>query len=130
MGNSSQAIGGREIVGEFTRPAKHAGERILHLRRLNIGSRLTLCFVSIILAMLAGNAVLLWQFHLVRAQADRLSSVDQELIAVLQFHTALMSFYGRLDVLAQSEDTAGLVRQTESLRNALRDDAQRSGNAL
>jgi len=54
--------------------------------------RLTLCFLFIILALLVGNVVLLWQFHLARAQADRLSGVDQELITILQAQTSLMTF--------------------------------------
>ena len=59
------------------------------LQRINIGPRLSLCFLLIILAMLAGNGVLLWQFHQARAQAERLRGVDQELIAVLQSHVVL-----------------------------------------
>jgi len=34
---------------------------------ISIGSRLTLCFVFIILAMRAGHGVLLWQFQRARA---------------------------------------------------------------
>jgi PAS domain S-box-containing protein len=110
--------------------AKQAGEKLFHFHRLNIGSRLTLCFVFIILAMLVGNAVLLWQFHRARAQAERLSAFDQELIAVLQAHTNLMSLYERLDALAHSEDTARLVSESEALRNALLENNRRSRNAL
>ena len=66
--------------------AQEAGERTLRLHRLNIGPRLTVCFVVIILAMLLGNSVLLWQFYHARLQAERLTGVDQELIVVLQAH--------------------------------------------
>ena len=118
------------MVARLARWAKQAGEKAFHLRRLNIGPRLTLCFVLIILAMLVGNAVLLWQFRGVRAQAERLSGVDQVLIAVLQAHANLIAFYERLDVLAQSEDTARLVKEVEALRNALLEDTRRSRNAL
>jgi signal transduction histidine kinase len=110
--------------------AKKVGESTFHLHRFNIGPRLTLCFLFIILALLVGNAVSLWQFHLARTQADRLSGVDQELIAVLQAHTSLMSFYERLDVLAQSESTGQLVREVEALRNAILQDSRRSRDAL
>jgi signal transduction histidine kinase/HAMP domain-containing protein len=115
---------------KLARPARQVGEGSSYLRRLNIGPRLTLGFVFIILMMLIGNAILLWQFYLVRAQTERLSGVDQEFIAVLQAHTNLMSFYERLDVLAHSEDTAGLVREAESLRNALLEDTQRTTSAF
>ena len=130
MRNSTRAIGSNNAVAEFARLANQAGEKTFHLRRLNIGPRLTLGFAFIILAMLAGSAVLLWQFHLVRVQSERLSGVDQELIAVLQAHTNLMSLYERLDALAQSENAAGLLTEAESLRDTLLEDTQHSRNAL
>jgi PAS domain S-box-containing protein len=110
--------------------AKQAVEKTPRLPRLNLGSRLTLCFAFIILAMLVGNAVLLWQFHVVLGQTERLRGVDQELILVLQAHTNLMSFYERLDALADSEDTARLVREAESLHTELIEDSRRTSNAL
>jgi len=117
-------------VVKFARWAKEVSESNLHLDRLNIGPRLTLCFLSIILALLLGNAVLLWQFHQARAQAERLGGVDQELIAVLQTHISLMSFYERLDALAHSESTDDLLKETETIRNALQQNSRRTRNAL
>ena len=118
------------MLGKLAGWAKQVGESTVHLRRLNIGPRLTLCFLFIILALLVGNAVSLWQFHLARIQAGRLSGVDQELIAVLQAHTSLMSFYERLDVLAHSENTGQLVREVEALRNTILQQSRRSRDAL
>ena len=118
------------MPGKLVGWAKQVGESTFHLHRLNIGSRLTLCFVFIILALLVGDVVSLWQFHLARTQADRLSGVDQELIAVLQAHTSLMSFYERLDVLAHSENTGQLVREVEALRNSILQDSRRGRDAL
>jgi len=100
------------------------------LRRLNIGPRLTLCFAFIVLAMLVGSGILLWEFHVVQGQAKRLRGVDQELILVLQAHTNLMSFYERLDTLAHSEDTAQLLREAEPLRAALLEDSRRTADSL
>jgi len=130
MRDSRQGIVSHSVVAKLARWAKQASERTFHLRRLNIGPRLTLCFVFIILAMLVGNMVLLWQFHLAQAQTERLGGVDRELITVLQAHADLMSFHERLDVLAQSEDTAGLLKEVEPLRNALLKETERSRNAL
>jgi PAS domain S-box-containing protein len=118
------------VVTKLTEWTKQAGKNTSHLRGLNIGPRLTLCFIFIILTMLVGNAILLWQFHRAREQAERLSGVDQELIVVLQAHTSLMSFYERLEALADSEDTAKLVMEAESLRKALLEDSLRSRNVL
>ena len=110
--------------------AKIAGPTTFHLDRLNIGPRLTACFVLIIVAMLAGNAVLLWQFHQARTQAKRLSSVDQQLITVLQAHITLMASYESLDILAHSENSDTFVREAKALRDALLHSNQRSRNAL
>jgi PAS domain S-box-containing protein len=120
----------RVTVVKLARWAKEASESNFHLDRLNIGPRLTLCFLSIILALLLGNAVLLWQFHQARAQAERLGGVDQELIAVLQTHISLMSFYERLDALAHSESTDDLLNEAETIRNALLQNSRRTRNAL
>ena len=76
--------------------------------------------------MLASNAFLLWQLHLVRVQADRLMVVDQELIAVLRFQRSLRDFHDRLNELAQSSDTTRLLRESETLRNSLLEDAKRT----
>ncbi len=119
-----------QVLGKLGGWAGKFGESTFHLRRFNIGPRLTLCFLFITLALLVGNAISLWQFHLARTQADRLNGVDQELIAVLQAHTSLMSFYERLGVLADSEDTGELVREVEAVRNAILQESQRSRDAL
>jgi PAS domain S-box-containing protein len=121
---------GPSVVAKLAEWTKQAGRKTSHLHRLNIGPRLTLCFIFIILTMLVGDAILLWQFHRAREQAERLSGVDQELIVVLQAHTSLMSFYEKLDTLADSEDTERLVREAESSRNALLQDSRRSRNVL
>ena len=102
----------------------------LDLRRINIGPRLTLCFGFIILAMLVGNVVMLWQFQRTRAQTARLGGVDQKLIAVLQAHVNLTSFHERLKVLADSENTGLLLTKAEALRNALLEDARHTRDVL
>jgi signal transduction histidine kinase/HAMP domain-containing protein len=100
------------------------------LRRLNIRPRLTLCFAFIILAMLAGNAVLLWQFNRARAQAERLSGVDQKFIAVLQAHINLVSFHERLDALAHSDVSPLPLGELEALDHEIVEGTRRSKDAL
>ena len=60
--------------------------------RLNIGPRLVLCFALIIVLMLAGDAIVLWQFHIVHAQAERLNEYDEELVTVLRVHSDMLKF--------------------------------------
>ena len=118
------------MAANIAAPAKRADVRALYFERLNIGPRLTVCFLFIIVAMLVGNAVLLWQFHMVPVEAERLRGVDQELIAVLQAHTRLMSVYERLDELADSRDKARLSKDAEAIRNSLVEDSRNTRNAL
>jgi PAS domain S-box-containing protein len=123
-------MGSDVVVGKLAESAKLLGERFSRLHWLNIGPRLTLCFLLIVVAMLVGNSVLLWQFHRVRTQAERLGGVDQELIAVLQAHTNLMSLYERLDVLTHLKDAALVTREVETLRNEQIEDSLRIRSTL
>jgi PAS domain S-box-containing protein len=104
--------------------------KIPRLNRLNIGPRLTLSFVVIIVLMLAGNTFLLWQFHSVRAQQGRLTGVDQELIAVLRFQSDLLSFHSKLDELAHSQKLDRLTREAGPLAAVLREDTERTRTVL
>jgi PAS domain S-box-containing protein len=91
---------------------------------------LVLGFGLIILAMLAADAVVLWQFHVVSTQAGRLSDIDQARIAVLRVHTGLLAFHDRLNEIADSEDTARLATEAGPLRTALLEDIHRATSAV
>ena len=110
----------------FSGGLRHALANIPFLYRVNIRRRLTLCFIFVIILMLVGNSILLWQLHLIRVQVERLSGVNEELIEVLRVHTGLLSVYERLGVLARSEDSTRLLKESATLRKGLLDDAQRT----
>jgi PAS domain S-box-containing protein len=107
-----------------------AEAKALKAGQLNIGPRLMLGFAVIIFSMLAADAVVLWQFHLVRAEAERLNGVDQKLVAVLRLHTSLTRFHDRLEDLANSQDIGGLVTEGELLRAAVLEDSRRAMSAF
>ena len=109
---------------------KSAGARTLHAGRFNIGPRLVLGFVFIIISMLAADAVILWQFHLVRTQAERLNGIDEKLVAVLRVHTSLLAFHDRLEELADSQDVGRLMTEGGPLRTAVLEDTRRAMSAL
>jgi PAS domain S-box-containing protein len=109
---------------------KSAEAKALDGGQLNIGPRLILGFVVIILSMLAADAVVLWQFHLVRAQAERLNGIDQALVAVLRVHTSLSAFHDRLEALADSQDAGRLMTEAGPLRTAVLEDSRRAMSAL
>jgi PAS domain S-box-containing protein len=96
---------------------------------LNIGPRLILGFGFIILSMLAADAVVLWQFNVVRTEAGRLNDIERKLVAVLRVHTSLLAFYDRLDAFADSEDAARLVTEAGPLLTAVLDDIGRAASA-
>src|SRR6267143_2117498 len=114
----------------LNRLVKSAEAKTLYASRLNIGPRLILGFVFIILSMLAADAVILWQFHLVRTEAERLNGIDQKLVAVLRVHTSLLAFHDRLEDLADSQDASRLVTEGGPLRTAVLEDTRRAMSAL
>src|SRR5260370_25899433 len=115
---------------ELSQWAKSGDGKTLYAARLNIGPRLILGFVFIILSMLAADAVILWQFHLVRTQAERLNGIDQKLVAVLRVHTSLVAFHDRLEDLADSQDIGRLVTEGERLRTAVLQDSRGAVSAF
>jgi PAS domain S-box-containing protein len=98
--------------------------------RLNIGPRLLLCFALIIVSMLVGDVVVLWQFHIVRAQAERLNEYDEELVTVLRVHSDLLKFRDAVESLANAKDAERLKVETQSMNEALAEDLQQAKNAL
>jgi PAS domain S-box-containing protein len=116
----------RHPAAEFGSLVKRVEEKTLHPARFNIGSRLILCFVFIILVMLGADAVVLWQFQVVRAQAERLNGIDQKLVTLLRVHASLLEFYAGLEAIAQTEDAGLLVKEAGALRAAALNDIQRA----
>src|SRR6202162_5014573 len=98
--------------------------------RRNIGPRLILGFVFIILSMLAADAVILWQFHVVRTQAGHLNDIDQKLVAILRVHTSMLAFHDRLDGLADAEDAHQLVKEVGPIRTEVLENIRRATSAL
>src|SRR5712692_2647134 len=121
---------GFHTATELNRWAKSTYAKTLHAGRLNIGPRLILGFIFIVLSMLAADAVILWQFHLVRTQAERLNGIDQKLVAVLRVHTSLVAFHDRLEDLADSQDIGRLVTEGERLRTAVLEDSRGAMSAF
>ncbi len=98
--------------------------------RLNIGPRLAVCFVSIILLMFGSDIVLLWQFHTARLQTERLNGLEQEPLAILRVHISLLAFHDRLEQISDSEDTGQLVAEAGPLHAEVLAAAQRARSAL
>ena len=95
-----------------------------------IGPRLTFTFILLILLILGGNGLLIWQFQTARLQTYRSTGVTQELIAVLELQQSLLSFHLRLDELARSEDAHRLATDGAALQKTLLEQTQRTRSAL
>src|ERR1700692_2462894 len=121
---------GLHTATALNRRVKGDEAKTLHAGRFNIGPRLILGFVFIILSMLAADVVVLWQFHLVRTQAERLNGIDQKLVAVLRVHTSLLAFHDRLGELADSQDRRRPATEGGPLRTAVLEDTRRAMSAL
>jgi signal transduction histidine kinase len=97
---------------------------------LNVGTRLTVTFTLLMVLILGGNGLVIWQFNLARTQTDRLAGANQQMNVVLQLQVNLLSFHQRLDDLARSRDFERLVADAEPMRRALHEQTQRTRSAL
>jgi PAS domain S-box-containing protein len=100
------------------------------MNKLKIAPRLILCFAVIVLLMLVGNSLLVWQFNLVRQQSDRVSALARELAVVSRFQTDVLTLDAKLDSLAKSEDIDGLKQEAGRLRSVLLADTEAVRDAL
>jgi signal transduction histidine kinase len=100
------------------------------LNVLNIGTRLTITFLVLLLLILGGNGFLIWQFRLAQRQTDRLSSVNQQSIAVLELEEYLLLFHQQMDELTRSRDPNRLIREAGQLREKLSDQIATTRNLL
>jgi PAS domain S-box-containing protein len=98
--------------------------------RLNIGPRLVLCFALIIVSMLAADVIVLWQFHIVQAQARRLDEYDDELVTVLRVHSDMLKFRDTLESLANARNSERLKAETQAMNEAFAEDMRRAKGAL
>jgi PAS domain S-box-containing protein len=98
--------------------------------RLNIGPRLVLCFALIIVSMLAGDLIVLWQFHIVQAQAERLNEYDEELVTVLRVRSDMYKFRDALESLASAKNAQRLKADTQSMNEAIAEDMRHAKIAL
>jgi CHASE3 domain sensor protein len=70
---------------------------ISRINRLKIGPRLILSFGVIVLLMLVGNGLMVWQFFLVSQQSDRVAAFARELAAVSCYQSDISAFDVTLD---------------------------------
>ena len=94
-------------------------DRIRSLLRwsdLKIRSRLIACFVSIVLLMIAADAVAVWQYWQIEAAAERVNKIDQIPLAVVRVHLDVDTFRDSMTALASSHDNRQFSGEAASIR--------------
>jgi signal transduction histidine kinase len=87
-------------------------------------------FVLLVGLIVAGNGLLLWQFHSGQLQAKRVTRVSEQMAAVLRLQGSLLAFHQRMGELAQLKDAPGLKTESEAGRTALIDQIQQTRRTL
>jgi PAS domain S-box-containing protein len=111
---------------EGASPSVKAAQMIALISRVDIKTRLTLCFVLIIALMSAGAGILLWQSRVMRAQANRLKEMDEQFMEVQRVHALILSFRLESEQSVKARNLARLQQEAAALRNQLNDSLRQS----
>ena len=102
-------------------PSVKAARMIALISRVNINTRLALCFVLIIALMSVGTGILLWQSGVMRSQANRLKEMDEQFMEVQRVRSLVLSFRNESEQLVATQNLARLQQEALALRNRLTD---------
>jgi PAS domain S-box-containing protein len=95
-----------------------------------VGPRLTWMFALLVTLILGGSGLLIWQFHLAREQADRLSDVSRQMMSVLRLQASVLLFHQRLGELAQSKNAHFLTTESQLAQGVLFEQIRQTREAL
>ena len=110
--------------------ARHTFASLLPRSDLTIGPRLTVCFLAIVVLMIAADAVVIWQVHQLAAQTQVLNAADKASSAIVRLHLDVNSFSGRVAVLTRSHDARQFVNEAASVRETFLRHLQDAEQAL
>jgi hypothetical protein len=97
---------------------------------LSIGRRLTVCFLLILVSMIAADAVVFWQFRQMVAPTRRLSSANQTSPALLRLRLDVGSFRENVAALESSHDTKQFSTEAAEFRRGFLRDVEEAQEAL
>ena len=83
---------------------------------LKIGLRLTACFLTIVVLMIAGDAVSIWQLHQLEAHTKVLKTADDASSTIVRLHLDVNSFSGRVAVLTRGHNAHQFANEAALLR--------------
>ena len=112
----------RRVPDSFRNPFRPGGARI--------GTRLTACFVAIVLSMMAADVVAVWQFSRTLAPAGRLNEADRTSLAVVRVHLDVDTFRDSVAALASTQDIRQFTNEAATLRQKFVEDVAQSQQLL
>lgn len=95
-----------------------------------IDRRLMMIFAVLIVLILGGNGLVVWQFFIAQSRTSRLTGANQQMTLVLGLQVSLLSFHQQLEDLARSKDAQRLVADSGPLLSTLREQTERTRTAL
>jgi PAS domain S-box-containing protein len=97
---------------------------------LSIGRRLTVCFLLILVSMIAADAVVFWQLRQMVTPTRRLSSADQTSLALVRLRLDVGSFRKNVAALESSHDTKQFSTEAAEFRQSFLRDVEEAQEAL
>src|SRR5678816_3277895 len=73
--------------------SRYGPKNLFRLSGLSIRTRLTACFVAIVVLMMAVDGLTVWQFRRMAAAVEGLSNADQTSLAVIRVHLDICLLY-------------------------------------
>ena len=98
------------------RTAWHTLASLFRGSDLKIGVRLTTCFLTIVVLMIAGDAVSIWQLRQLEAHTQMLKTADKASSAIVRLHLDMNSFSGRVAVLTRGHNARQFANEAALLR--------------
>jgi PAS domain S-box-containing protein len=109
------------IAGQGTLPSGKSARMMSLFSRVDIKTRLTICFVLIIALMSVRTGIMLWQSHVMRTQANRVKQLDEQFMEVERVRALVLSFHSESERLVRARNLARLQQEAPALRNQLND---------
>ncbi len=88
-------------------------------RRINVEPGLMLTFVLLLLLILGGDGLLMWQFRVAKKASDHLAGVSQEMTSVLRLQASVLTFHQGISQLIETRDAQRLRLESEGLETTL-----------
>ena len=110
--------------------SRYGPKNLFRLSGLSIRTRLTACFVAIVVLMIAVDGLTVWQFRRMAAAVEGLSNADQTSLAVIRVHLDIDTFRDKMAALANSHDTQQLSSEVASLEQRFLQDVGQAEQML